>query len=394
MIFLSVEYNCNSSPTLKFQLFHKPICSWSSNEKVTDGDKFDIRMIMLPECRVADGRPSYLFPCKVVQSVWDDHNKYETILSLYAGSHMRSPKVYPPPLLANNPPLEHPTRPAVDIDIEYVHGVVHGNTFSFSEKHDGRGLYALPSLLNHSCLPSAFRTHLGDAVVVRAGRDMKKGEEVTVGYIDPSVPYDERRFRLMRSWQFKCTCMLCEADSKDDIKAREKRKDIVKALIQMLGILPSITDRVHLRRLAAEAKKHCDDMKKTYNTAHSALTGGVKYELRSALELCAFVVERHGRIIGDTDVCVQAMNLRMDSLDYGGTKVIDRKMFGPVSGARCQKTFFPVDCSRLAVEHSRTISTILQIVQAFEYFHLPERAQRWLDAALHSTSSVRIEFCF
>ncbi len=230
-------------------MVHKPICSWSPNDKVTHGVEAarGLRIVMLPARRITDGRPSYLLPCKAVQNIWDDRNKYETMMSLFAGSHVGSPNAYPPPLHVDNPPLEHPTRPVVDIDIEYVHGVVGANSFSYCEAQGAMGLYGLPSLLNHSCLPSAHRTFVCDAIVVRACRDMKKGEEVTVPYIAPSVPYDERRLRLMRSWKFKCTCELCEADSKDDIKAREKRRTIMKTLGQTMHTL-----QPNLRQAAAQ----------------------------------------------------------------------------------------------------------------------------------------------
>ncbi len=184
----------------------------------------------MPAGGTSEGRGSYLFFSKLVQSVWDDRNKYETILSLFGGEHLRSPNTYPPPLLIETPPLEHPTKPIADIDVEYLHGALNANSFGYSEETGGKGLYALPSLLNHSCLSSAQRTFLGDAIVIRASRDMKKGDEATVPYLLPSDPYDERRFRIMRSWRFKCTCALCEADSRDDVDARLKRRGMKKEI--------------------------------------------------------------------------------------------------------------------------------------------------------------------
>ncbi len=338
-------------PPLDFQMVHKPICSWSPNDKVTHGVEAARGLAHSDAARASNNRRTSfdLLPCKAVQNIWDDRNKYETMMSLFAGSHVGSPNAYPPPLHVDNPPLEHPTRPVVDIDIEYVHGVVGANSFSYCEAQGAMGLYGLPSLLNHSCLPSAHRTFACDAIVVRACRDMKKGEEVTVPYIAPSVPYDERRLRLMRSWKFKCTCELCEADSKDDIKAREKRRTIMKTLGQTMHTLHQISDKQQLKRLAEESMKLCEDMKKTYNSAHTVLTGGftVKSELSAAYRVCSFVVERRGRVAGDPNVFLQSMGLKMDTLECIGTKVTDRNLIG--TGGR--KTL-PVDCGRLSTDHT------------------------------------------
>ncbi len=342
-----------------------------------------LRLTLCPAGGTSDGRDSYLFFSKLVQSVWDDRNKYETILSLFGGGHLRSPNAYPPQLLIETPPLEHPTKPIADIDIEYIQGVLNANSFGYSKKNSGKGLYALPSLLNHSCLSSAQRTFVGDAIVIRASRDMKKGEEVTVPYLLPSDPYDERRFRFMRSWRFKCTCALCEADSQDDVDARLKRRAMKKELDQITDALVCTVDREVLKRLAKDAKRLCDDMGATYNSSHSVSTGGIKFELAAAHRTYATVTQRLGRTTMDTSMMKQTIESKMDSLDFMGMKVTDRSMFGALPE---QKTSLPIDTSRISpADHMELIFMMLQMVQSFDEIGQKQRSQRWLDACLHST---------
>ncbi len=364
-------------------MFHKPICKWSINDNVTHDLGVKLRLITLPTEVVFEARDSYLFFSKVVQSVWDDRNKYETILSLFGGWHARSPKSYPPPLLVDTPPLEHPTKPAVDIDIEYVQGVVNANSFAYAESR-GRALYALVSLCNHSCLPSAHKTFVGDAILVRASQDMKKGEEVTLHYILPSEPYDERRFRLMRSWKFKCTCVVCEADSQDDVDARLKRRAMTKELDQIMNTMIRTMDREVLKRMAKDVKRLCDDMKATYNRSRSDSTGGVKFELAAGVRIHAAVIERLGRVTSDPSLLKQTIELRMNCLDFSGIKVTDRSMLGALPK---QKGTLPIDTSRVsALEQATTILMMLQMVKSFDECGQKMRAQRWLDATVHRTS--------
>jgi len=219
---------------------------------------------------------------------------------------------------------------------------------------------------------------VGDAIVIRASRDMKQGEEVTLAYILPSVSYDERRFQLMRSWKFNCTCILCEADKRDNPKTREKRRVILQTLNQIAESARTFFDKGRLKHLTAEAKRHCVDMKKSYENTYSASTGGIEYELASALRFYAVVAEQQGYAASDPSLCKLAIELRMDSLDFSGTKVLDRN----TSGAPGRNTSLPVDCVRLSVDHDMCILTMLQIVQTFDKLGQKERAQRWLDAAL------------
>ncbi|EPT03618.1 hypothetical protein FOMPIDRAFT_1022232 [Fomitopsis schrenkii] len=89
----------------------------------------------------------------------------------------------------------------------------------------GSGLYPVSAYLAHSCSPSAepsFTSGTYELSLV-ASKPIKKGEEITMSYVDVSQHPDEtpdearrrRRQELARGWKFKCECERCLADATD-----------------------------------------------------------------------------------------------------------------------------------------------------------------------------------
>jgi len=76
------------------------------------------------------------------------------------------------------------------------------------------GLYLLPAMINHSCLPNACRVFVGETMIVRASRDLKKGEEVVWPYTPPLQPYYHRQEQLENHYGFRCRCRRCGVESK------------------------------------------------------------------------------------------------------------------------------------------------------------------------------------
>jgi hypothetical protein len=64
------------------------------------------------------------------------------------------------------------------------------------------GLWVLPSFINHSCAPNSFHTSFGDLMMIRAMRDLREGEEVTIAYGKRGKELEER-------WNFRCDCEWC-----------------------------------------------------------------------------------------------------------------------------------------------------------------------------------------
>jgi hypothetical protein len=74
------------------------------------------------------------------------------------------------------------------------------------------GLYALPAMINHSCLPNAVRVYVGDAtMIVHACRDITiDNDEILWSYVPVVQPH--RRRQLQQTHGFCCHCDRCVAE--------------------------------------------------------------------------------------------------------------------------------------------------------------------------------------
>jgi hypothetical protein len=82
-------------------------------------------------------------------------------------------------------------------------------------QHDPVGLFQLLSFVNHSCAPNArllfLENHHGSLV---AQQDIHKGDEITIAYVNPELPYKVRSYHLEQIYGFKCTCEKCSEEMK------------------------------------------------------------------------------------------------------------------------------------------------------------------------------------
>ncbi|KAL4556001.1 hypothetical protein LXL04_038636 [Taraxacum kok-saghyz] len=78
--------------------------------------------------------------------------------------------------------------------------------------HHGVGIWVLPSFINHSCNPNSKRYHIGDHVIVHASRDIKEGEEITLGYFDVFLLLKNRN-EMTKNWGFDCQCKRCKFEN-------------------------------------------------------------------------------------------------------------------------------------------------------------------------------------
>ncbi|KAG6861853.1 hypothetical protein C0995_011150 [Termitomyces sp. Mi166 len=105
----------------------------------------------------------------------------------------------------------------------------------------GSAFYTLSSYLAHSCAPSArpsFSSGTAELCLV-ANRDLKKGDELTIAYVDVKKREDEttvecrrrRRIELVRGWRFACPCQRCAEEGKE-LSGEEK---VVEASLERDG---------------------------------------------------------------------------------------------------------------------------------------------------------------
>ncbi|KAI1482562.1 hypothetical protein F4774DRAFT_280372 [Daldinia eschscholtzii] len=89
------------------------------------------------------------------------------------------------------------------------------NSFNRLDADIGQsGTYFNPALamVNHSCIPNAFVQFIGRATVLHAYREIKKGEEVEISYIESTLHRSQRQEALKTRYRFDCACPRCKED--------------------------------------------------------------------------------------------------------------------------------------------------------------------------------------
>eukprot|EP01102_Stenamoeba_stenopodia_P004764 TRINITY_DN1511_c0_g1_i1.p1 TRINITY_DN1511_c0_g1~~TRINITY_DN1511_c0_g1_i1.p1 ORF type:complete len:466 (-),score=157.01 TRINITY_DN1511_c0_g1_i1:1058-2407(-) len=88
------------------------------------------------------------------------------------------------------------------------------NSFSIwndpSMRQRGIGVYVSPSFMNHDCNPNVnLKRYSTSLLEFCAARPIKKGEEITISYVDTSEELDVRRQKLRSTYLFLCRCQRC-----------------------------------------------------------------------------------------------------------------------------------------------------------------------------------------
>ena len=144
---------------------------------------------------------------------------------------------------------------------------------------EGVGLWPSATRLTvpHSCLPNAMRSFIGDLLILRAARDIKKGEVITTSYVPPIMPVEERHSELSRSGLGLCECLFCQIEGDEGQIKREERYQLlqrIKALSERAPAEALRTDSGRddqtrpsedvVREVAKDVKDICDELEKTY----------------------------------------------------------------------------------------------------------------------------------
>lgn len=89
------------------------------------------------------------------------------------------------------------------------------------------GIWTLPAMARHSCVPSATYTIWGDVMLARASRPLKAGEEVTFAFHDLWYPLEMRQEKFTNTGDgFWCRCERCEAEASFGAKAASAAADL------------------------------------------------------------------------------------------------------------------------------------------------------------------------
>jgi hypothetical protein len=206
----------------------------------------DIRMGDLVLCEKAfmaahsdDRTPKSATPVWLnsVQKVIDNPSQSKELLSLYAGEPRTSP--IPAPIIDGVPV----------VDTFKVSKVLELNGFSYTvgreshaygtsgmtakERSISTGLWIHVANANHACLSNAWRSFLGDMIILRAARDIKNGEEITLCYQKPAPLLEDRQKTLSDSWGFRCNCLLCTSEAELGVKMHTLAEHVETSLAFM-----------------------------------------------------------------------------------------------------------------------------------------------------------------
>lgn len=131
-------------------------------------------------------------------------------------------------------------------------------------------VYLLPSLINHACYGTAIGTQVGSLLIVRASRNMKNGEAVTMSFAGGQVYASYRtRAEAFVSWRniTKCQCDLCHSDYQDGEEQCKEREEYDSKLDINHDELEASPFNKHLRDQLHEL---VDKIRGTYNPGRIA----------------------------------------------------------------------------------------------------------------------------
>ncbi|KAL2199584.1 hypothetical protein P885DRAFT_74753 [Corynascus similis CBS 632.67] len=111
------------------------------------------------------------------------------------------------------------------------------------------------AMVNHSCVPNAFIGFDKRTAVLRAERPIKEGDEITISYIDNTLPKAARQ-QALRLYHFQCDCFRC----KDDLDVYEVCQSSPVIHLNSVSLQPDlaklrdpIVDRSRLSKAEIEA---------------------------------------------------------------------------------------------------------------------------------------------
>lgn len=125
------------------------------------------------------------------------------------------------------------------VDTFLVQAIDRLNGFDFpgiKSSHDGSGqkskasgTWLHASRANHSCIPNADRSFIGDMIVIRATRGIEAGEEIYLNYLTPKCSYMDRKDWLSL-FGIDCDCPLCEVEKLMPAQILSKRAKLVEEI--------------------------------------------------------------------------------------------------------------------------------------------------------------------
>jgi tetratricopeptide (TPR) repeat protein len=138
-----------------------------------------------------------------VQRVIDNPSTSKDLLGLYAGQPYTSPVSAP---IIDDVPVVDTFKVSKILDLKGFSYTVGRESHAYGtsammirESPKSTGLWTHIANANHACLSNAVRSFLGDMIILRAARDIRAGEEITISYQKPAPLLADRQKALFDS---------------------------------------------------------------------------------------------------------------------------------------------------------------------------------------------------
>ncbi|CRG90880.1 Desmoplakin [Talaromyces islandicus] len=153
-------------------------------------------------------------PCQVTRFIYDNPSIADPVMQLdSSGRGRRTPEIHYTP--EGQPVIDAFTVSSIVCNniLELEGSAITLQDSSKSKKVDATlgsacGLWIMTSYLNHNCLENVGRTFIGDFVIIRALKFIKKGDELFQSYAPVTKPVKERQ-EIFKRMKFSCKCVLC-----------------------------------------------------------------------------------------------------------------------------------------------------------------------------------------
>lgn len=127
------------------------------------------------------------------------------------------------------------------------------------------GLWLTTSYVNHACNGNAMRSFMGDVMILRATRDISKGEEILMPYRLPNADNAVTQSELEKIWGFKCDCQLCQTEAKAPPSQRRQRSQTVKEAEEVLSSSPISASKQAVKKSMARVERLMEKLEKSYD---------------------------------------------------------------------------------------------------------------------------------
>ena len=213
-------------------------------------------LISRPAVTITGPPGAHLETDDLAQAIMDSSKKRLALSFLFDGSTTRNNESMPS--LTQMAHLDDSSEAlATDLDVRALvrynaFGEPYGDPAAWSTRGQGQdfcsflGLWPAFALINHSCRPNASTMVLSSKeelmMLVRAGREIKAGEEISIAYSDVCKPLAERRSHLMAVYGFECRCGRCQREEEIALAEPEMIRHLLTAHEELIGPL---TDATH-----------------------------------------------------------------------------------------------------------------------------------------------------